>query len=476
MVNLVIVSHSAQLGEGVGALARQMLMGDGCKIAIAAGIDDPENPIGTDPIKVMEAIESVADTDHVLVMMDIGSALLSAETALELLDPAIAAKVRLCAAPLVEGTLAATVSAAAGADIERVICDAMNALDAKCEQLGLPSPSAAKPTSAEFAPDADAHSVAIVVKNPNGIHVRPASRLVSALSGFNANMWLEKNGKCVVPDSLNQIALLQVRCNDTLRLIAKGEQAEDALAAFKQLAAENFGESLEPAHADTVVTKVPSQVTGTAFCYTPFSPQVSQQPIASLQIEQQRLRVAIQSTLNDLSELTALAEERYSADIAAIFSGHHTLLDDPDLFDMACDLMRETQCSAAWAWHHVLSDLSQQYLQLDDPYLQARYIDIEDLLSRSLQYLTGETAQIPAFIRPTILVAEVIYPSTVLQLDPKTIKGICLRDGSEASHPAIIARAMGLCWLCQQGEAIESITMGDTLTLDSVAQRITRAG
>ena len=76
MVNLVIVSHSARLGEGVGELARQMLTGDGCKLAIAAGIDDPENPIGTDPIKVMEAIESVADTDHVLVMMDIGSALL----------------------------------------------------------------------------------------------------------------------------------------------------------------------------------------------------------------------------------------------------------------------------------------------------------------------------------------------------------------------------------------------------------------
>jgi transposase len=40
----------------------------------------------------VEAIESVADTDHVLVMMDIGSALLSAETALDLLDPAMAAR------------------------------------------------------------------------------------------------------------------------------------------------------------------------------------------------------------------------------------------------------------------------------------------------------------------------------------------------------------------------------------------------
>lgn len=476
MVNLVIVSHSAQLGEGVGALARQMLMGDGCKLAIAAGIDDPENPIGTDPIKVMEAIESVADTDHVLVMMDIGSALLSAETALELLAPDIAAKVRLCAAPLVEGTLAATVSAAAGADIEQVIRDAMHALDAKCEQLGLPSPSAAKSASAEPSPDTDARSIAIVVKNPNGIHVRPASRLVSTLSGFNADMWLEKNGKCVVPDSLNQIALLQVRCNDTLRLIAKGEQAEDALAAFKQLAAENFGESLAPTQAKNVATQVPSRVTGTVFCYTPFSPEISPQPAASLQAEQQRLQAAIQSTLNDLSELTALAEEKYSADIAAIFSGHHTLLDDPELFDMACDVMREKQCSAACAWQQVLSELSQQYLQLDDPYLQARYIDIEDLLSRSLQHLTGATAQIPTFSRPTILVADVIYPSTVLQLDPLTIKGICLRAGSEASHPAIIAREMGLCWMCQLGETLDSIKTGDTVTLDCVAHRITHTG
>ena len=40
MVNLVIVSHSSRLGEGVGELARQMLMSDCCKIAIAAGIDD----------------------------------------------------------------------------------------------------------------------------------------------------------------------------------------------------------------------------------------------------------------------------------------------------------------------------------------------------------------------------------------------------------------------------------------------------
>lgn len=138
-------------------------MSDSCKIAIAAGIDDPQNPIGTDAVKVMEAIESVADADHVLVMMDMGSALLSAETALELLAPKIAAKVRLCAAPLVEGTLAATVSAASGADIDKVIFDAMHALEAKREQLGLPSSDT---EISDTCPpyDEEARSLAVVIK------------------------------------------------------------------------------------------------------------------------------------------------------------------------------------------------------------------------------------------------------------------------------------------------------------------------
>ena len=235
MVNLVIVSHSARLGEGVGELARQMLINDGCKLAIAAGIDDPDSPIGTDPLKVMEAIESVADTDHVLVMMDIGSALLSAETALDLLDPAIAAKVRLCAAPLVEGTLAATVSAASGAGIDKVIADAMSALEAKRVQLGLPSPTSDAAPAPTLADDGDTKSVSVIINNHNGLHVRPASKLVAALAGFNADLLLEKNGKCVKPDSLNQIALLQVRRNDTLKLLASGPDADAALEQVRTI-------------------------------------------------------------------------------------------------------------------------------------------------------------------------------------------------------------------------------------------------
>ncbi|HBZ4110327.1 TPA: dihydroxyacetone kinase subunit DhaM [Klebsiella pneumoniae] len=472
MVNLVIVSHSARLGEGVGELARQMLINDGCKLAIAAGIDDPDSPIGTDPLKVMEAIESVADTDHVLVMMDIGSALLSAETALDLLDPAIAAKVRLCAAPLVEGTLAATVSAASGAGIDKVIADAMSALEAKRVQLGLPSPTSDAAPAPMLADDGDTKSVSVIINNHNGLHVRPASKLVAALAGFNADLLLEKNGKCVKPDSLNQIALLQVRRNDKLRLLARGPDADAALAAFQALAADNFGES--PAAQPAAAPATPERVEGAALRYPLALIQPLRPAAADAAREQQRLRQAIDQTLADLIALTELAENKFHADIAAIFAGHHTLLDDDDLFDAANDRLLTEQCTAEWAWHQVLMELSQQYRQLDDPYLQARYIDIEDILQRTLRHLQGVQERVPMPGEPTIIIADNIYPSTVLQLDASFVKGLCLRDGSEQAHGAIIARAAGIAWLSQQGEALNSVQPGETIVLDMRHQRLIR--
>jgi len=472
MVNLVIVSHSALLGQGVGELARQMLRGDGCRLAIAAGIDDPENPIGTDPIKVMEAIESVSDTDHVLVMMDMGSALLSAETALELLDPDIAQKVRLCAAPLVEGTLAATVSAAAGADIEKVMLDAQNALQAKRIQLGLPAQEVVvqAPELADLE-DPDSQSVTVIIHNPNGLHVRPAARLIDALAGFDAHLLLKKDGKCIKPDSINQIALLQVRCHDKLQLIATGAQAAEALAVFRALAEENFGEQIGAPAPQKPPAAEKTSISGQVLQYAPvyFSLEKSVSPQADDEVR--RLQKAINHTLDDLNHLAQLATEKYSADIAAIFSGHHTLLDDAELFDSACYLLQTHQYSAEWAWYQVMTELSSEYQKLDDAYLQARYIDIEDILHRTLSHLKQMTDVAPVLQYQTILIADDIYPSVVVQLDASKVAGIILKKGSLLSHSAIIAREAGILYLSQQGDALHGLCNGEFLTLDNVSVR-----
>ena len=98
-------------------------------IAAAGGIDDPDNPIGTDPMRVMAAIESVDSGDGVVVLMDLGSALLSAEMAVEFLSPALQANVFLSGAPLVEGAMAAAVQASVGATVAQVLAEAQSALN-----------------------------------------------------------------------------------------------------------------------------------------------------------------------------------------------------------------------------------------------------------------------------------------------------------------------------------------------------------
>jgi len=134
MIGIVIVSHSATLAAGVHELVEQMVQGQ-VPIATAGGSDNPDNPIGTDPMQVMTAIESVYNDDGVVVLMDMGSALMSAETALEFLLPEQQANIYLCEAPLVEGTMAAAVQAMGTTDVQRVLAEARGALTAKRDQL-----------------------------------------------------------------------------------------------------------------------------------------------------------------------------------------------------------------------------------------------------------------------------------------------------------------------------------------------------
>lgn len=126
MVNFVIVSHSAKLAEGVVELASQM-KSESCKVVAAGGIDDPHHPIGTDAIKIMQSIEEVFSPEGIIIFVDLGSAILSAETALDLLEPSISEKVKICYAPLVEGTLSAVVAASSGDSIEDIIAEANQA-------------------------------------------------------------------------------------------------------------------------------------------------------------------------------------------------------------------------------------------------------------------------------------------------------------------------------------------------------------
>ncbi len=124
MVGLVLVSHSPKIAEGTAELVRQMA---GEEVELVAVGGDADGGFGTDPERIEAAVRGLA-ADDVLVFMDLGSAVLSAETVLEMLPSERRERVRLVDAPFVEGAFAAGVIASTGdADADECVEAAMEA-------------------------------------------------------------------------------------------------------------------------------------------------------------------------------------------------------------------------------------------------------------------------------------------------------------------------------------------------------------
>jgi phosphocarrier protein FPr len=138
MVGIVVVSHSSRLAEGVVELAREM---GGRAVAIeAAGGLEGGGALGTSASLIAAAIERAWSEDGVLVLMDLGSAVLSAEAALELLDDGRRGTVVLSDGPLAEGAVIAAVAAGAGRRLDEVADEARRALEPKTKHLDRSDP------------------------------------------------------------------------------------------------------------------------------------------------------------------------------------------------------------------------------------------------------------------------------------------------------------------------------------------------
>ncbi len=124
LVGIVVVSHSVKIAEGVVELARQMA-GDEVRILAAGGAAD--GSLGTDAPKIAAAIEAANSGAGVLVLADLGSAVLATKIALELSGPALADRTRLSDGPIVEGAVVAAVQASIGDTLEDVLAAARGA-------------------------------------------------------------------------------------------------------------------------------------------------------------------------------------------------------------------------------------------------------------------------------------------------------------------------------------------------------------
>lgn len=227
-VGLVIVSHSAQLAAGVVELAAQMAP-DVVLIA-AGGMDD--GGIGTSLEKVMSAL-GLADTgDGAVVLTDLGSAVMTAEAAWEFLGSP--ETVLLANAPLVEGSIAAAVTAQSGASLSAVCSAAETAL-----QATVAAPAPAEGVSGVVTrQDEDAVTAVLTLINPMGLHARPAAVLAGVLGAMDVE--IEINGADA--QSVMMLMTLGAAQGDELQVSATGPDAKRAVELVRTEVAAGFGE------------------------------------------------------------------------------------------------------------------------------------------------------------------------------------------------------------------------------------------
>jgi len=227
-VGIVVVSHSSKIAEGAVELAAQMA--PDVELVAAGGTDDDR--IGTSLEKVLAAVEqSLVDSggDGVVVVTDLGSAVMTAESAMEFASEPDA--VLLADAPLVEGLVAAAVAAQGGAGAEDVR-KAAEAVAFGKVPAGVGGPEV--PAESD-EPDASGDFELI---NAMGMHARPAAKIAGGLSGLDAEVSV--NGV----DGMSIMALMALAAGtgSTLHVEASGKDALKAVEYVGRLVEEGFGE------------------------------------------------------------------------------------------------------------------------------------------------------------------------------------------------------------------------------------------
>lgn len=235
-VALVLVSHSAELARGAAELAEQMAP----DVLIRGVGGGPDGGLGTSLDAVQKALADVltiladdAPDGGVVVLGDLGSSVLTVESALEL-DDSLAGHVVLARAPFVEGAVAAAVTAHGGADLGTVLESANASVRMFAAIEAAQSPEASGPAS-----DGEGENArTVTVRNPLGLHARPAALVSRKVAELGAAVTIDG----VDASSVLQLMALGATQGREVRVEATGERAAEAVATVVEMIEAGFGE------------------------------------------------------------------------------------------------------------------------------------------------------------------------------------------------------------------------------------------
>ncbi|MBM9467228.1 dihydroxyacetone kinase phosphoryl donor subunit DhaM [Nakamurella leprariae] len=492
-VGLVLVSHSRDLANGLADLAGQMAP----EVVIAPVGGDGDGNLGTSFEGVMAALERADTGDGAVLLYDLGSAEMTAQTALEFLEPEQVARIRVVDAPLVEAAVAAAVTATGGADLDEVVRAAESA-------RGAPgSPPAAEPTAGvreagtgaltadvedRIAVDDRAQARA-TLRNPLGLHARPAAALVRSVARFPAQVELAGHGSAWVDvRSVLRVVALALRGGDEVALRASGPAARAALDAVVALIGTGFGEVAPngTAAADAVRPSAPS---GPVRGPVPDAPGIIRGVGGSVGLVLGPVR-RLQRRPEDLSTLLGPADGATPVDVqeqarrldsaiaeaAALLAvgtefqaAHAVLVQDPDLRTAAAARLAD---GAERAWWTAVTGRAAAMAADPDEFVAARAVDVLEAGAAVLDAMGLRLDRVPASLDGAVVVTEDIGPAEVPVVAERGAAALVLARGSITAHAVIVARGLGLPMVLRAGGRLAALIDGSPVVVDGAAGTI----
>lgn len=325
------------------------------------------------------------------------------------------------------------------------------------------------------------------VDYPNGLHARPATRWVETAKRYPCELRIYKDAEFADAKALTGLLALGITCGTTLRLAAKGPDAERAmnalldtvrgLSAVEQadaerarrnaLAARKAAPDWTPAGAPRTLYGLgasPGLAVGKLVRHVSQRFDIADQP-GDVVAEGEALEQALLAVRAEREELEARTRQRLSAAEASIFAAQRELLADPVLVRDALVTIMQGH-GAAWSWQRALRARIDMLQKVNDPLLAARAVDLRDVGERVLAELLGIERQQLNLSEPSILAAEDLTPSDTLHLDARHVVGLATSAGGPTSHTAILARTLGLPAIVAAGPALLAAPEGGVAVVD----------
>jgi phosphocarrier protein FPr len=323
----------------------------------------------------------------------------------------------------------------------------------------------------------------IVIDSPHGLHARPATALVDIAKGFRSTVRVRHGERVADAQSLIALLNLGVEGGASIRVMAEGEDAAQALAALRAAIEAGLEEKAEAAAEAAGVAAAPATVAweGRTVYGVAASPGMAVGPLRQFQrgkivvearardpaAELRRLDGALEAAKRELAELYREVKARSGAGKATIFRAHAEFLEDPELLAAARELIRADARSAGWAWQQSYEARAETLAGQQDPVIAGRAVDLRDVGRRVLRTLADRIEDEPRLPdSPVILVADELSPSDTARLDPAFALGICTAAGGPTSHTAIIARSLDIPAVVGAGDSVLELADDTLVVLD----------